>query len=160
MTPRLEVLTGTLALPVHHGAGVADECSFPPAHQPKTLPAIPFGGHPASRTIEHDLLTGAITLVVGDGGEGLIHAHGLWASSVMWERWTIQRDDPLSAVVEIGWWQQLFRKDPRWSIQTKADVRMTATADALHMTATLVAREGDEVVFRRDWDESVPRLWL
>jgi hypothetical protein len=34
---------------------------------------------------------------------------------------------------------------------------MTATATHLRMQATLTAWEGDQVVFRRDWDEEVAR---
>ena len=159
VTPRLQVLSGVLVLPVHHGAD-ADECSFPVADVPPTLPVTRHGDDRAVRRIERDLLTGAVTLVVEDHSAPVTHAHGLTAASGMTERWTVRPDDPLSAAFETTWHQALSRTDTGWQVTTEATMRMTATAGALRMTASLVAHEGGAQVFRRDWDESVPRVWL
>jgi hypothetical protein len=60
----------------------------------------------------------------------------------------------------IHWQQGLSRGDTGWQVGTDAVVQMKATAEVLEMKATLVAREGDTEVFRREWSETVPRLWL
>ena len=162
ITPRLTVVQGTLAVPEHPG-GTSDECSFPPAGVPDTLPVIRHAPDHAVRRIERDLLSGSISLVVEDDAGAVTFAHGLTAASGMTERWTIHPDDPLSASVDIRWHQSLARDDlpaGPWQVTTEAQVTMTATAESLRMTARLVAHEAEQEVFRRDWDETVPRLWL
>ncbi len=76
----------------------------------------------------------------------------------MEERWTVHPDDPLSAEVAIRWNQSHARGD--WSVRTEATARMTASATALRMQATLTAWEGEDEVFRRDWDETVARQFV
>ena len=152
----LVLTAGSLALPVHQGTA-GGEWTFPP---PEVAPAwkhqVLDQPHPARR-IEHDLMTGQITLVVEDGGgqaENL--SHGLIAGDRLSERWEIHPDDPLSARAEICWQQRLSRGD--WSVRTEARGEMTADADTLRMRAKLTAWEGETVVFEREWDETVPRL--
>ena len=158
-TPRLTILHGSLALPEHPG-GTTDDCTFPPADVPDALPVTRHAPARAARRMTRDLLTGTVTLVVEDHSGAVTFAHGLTAASGMVEHWTIHPDDPLSATVDITWSQALSRDDMGWRIETEAVVRMTATADALRMTARLIARDGEQQVFRRDWDETVPRRWL
>jgi putative CocE/NonD family hydrolase len=163
VAPRLVLETGVLSLPVHHGSGTADECSFAPPEVPETLPVTRQAPDRGVRRIERDLITGAVTLVVEDHAGAVTLAHGLTAASGMVERWTIQPADPLSAMVEIHWTQTLSRDDlpdGPWRTETEATARMTGTVDGLRMTARLVAREGGTEVFGRDWDETVPRRWL
>jgi putative CocE/NonD family hydrolase len=154
---RLTLVAGTLEVPEHPGGG-ADECAFPAAHVPAPLPFTRHTPDRAVRRIERDLLAGTVSLVVEDHGGAVTHAHGLTAAHGMAERWTIHPDDPLSATAEITWTQDLSREG--WQVSTEARVRMTGTAGALRMTATLTAREGETEVFRRDWDETVPRVWV
>ena len=160
LTPRLEVLTGTLALPVHYGAGAADEWDFPVAHVPETLPVVRHRHDVAMREIQRNLISGGWMLLVVDHSAPVTHAHGLTATSSMTETWTISQNDPASAEVKIHWSQALWRDDPAWRVDTDVEVRMTATPDSLRMTATLQAKENLAEVFRRDWDESVPRRWV
>lgn len=162
IAPRLTLLQGNLALPEHHG-GIANECQFPPPEVPATRPVTRYAPDIATRRTERDLISGQVTLVVEDHAGAVTFAHGLTAASGMTERWTIHPDDPLSACVDIGWHQSLSREilpQGAWQITTAAKVKMTATNAHLHMTAELVAHEGQREVFRRTWDETVPRLWL
>ncbi len=163
VTPCLTLMEGTLGLPVHHGQGTADECAFPPPHVPDPLPVTRHADDRVVRRTERDLLTGTTTLVVEDHAGAVTLAHGLTAASGMTERWTIHPDDPLSAQVDIHWYQSLARDDVAgqpWHVNTEAQVTMTATADGLRMRARLTASEGTHEVFARDWDETVPRRWL
>lgn len=162
ITPQLTLLQGSLALPEHAGAS-GDECGFAPAEVPETQPMIRHGKDSAARRIERDLITGQIALIVEDHAAPVTFAHGLRAASGMIERWTIHPDDPLSARVDIAWHQCLGREnlpDGDWLITTSATVSMRATTDHLHMTAKLIAHEGQREVFCREWDEKVPRCWL
>jgi hypothetical protein len=145
---------GTLDLPLHDGT-----------HQPCTLPepeAAPPWRHrvlrkgAASRRIEQDLVTGRRSLIVEDDtGDTENLTHGLVTGETVRESWSVHPDDPLSAEARIVWDQRLSRG--AWSVRTEARTRMTATATDLRMTAELVAWEGMTEVFRRSWDEIVPR---
>ncbi|WP_420859885.1 CocE/NonD family hydrolase [Marivivens marinus] len=154
----LTLSAGSLSLPVHPGAG-ADECHFEP---PET--AMPWAhrtvsdGH-ATRRIEEDMLTGTRTLIVEDFSSDVENLdHGLITGHDLTERWTIHPNDPLSARSDIRWEQRLSRGD--WSVRTVAETRMWADAAVLHMTATLTAWEGEEIVFHRDYTHAVPRKHL
>jgi uncharacterized protein len=162
VAPRLTVLQGSLSVPEHSGSA-ADECAFPPPVLPDTQPVTRHAPDSAARRIERDLLSGSIALVVEDHAGAVTFAHGLTAASGMVERWTIHPDDPLSARMEVTWQQSLSRDDVNgtpWQVTTDARVAMTATTDGLRMTARLVAHECGREIFARDWDETVPRLWL
>jgi putative CocE/NonD family hydrolase len=157
-TATLTLLQGDLTLPVH--AGVAgDEWAPPPpeaapgwAHRVLAEPMV-------ARRIEHDLLTGMKTLVVeDDGGRVENLSHGLISGHRMVERFAIDPDNPLSANVSILWEQDLSRGD--WQVETTARAAMTATRDELCFTADLEAREGGQVVFRRDYSCRVPRRFV
>ncbi|QYK40913.1 MAG: CocE/NonD family hydrolase [Paracoccaceae bacterium] len=155
---RSAVLTlqdGTLTVPTHQGSD-GDEWVFPPPHVPDGAGVAALTPPEAVRRIEHDLLTGEISLVVDDAtGRQMVERHGRVVAERTTERWTIRPDDPLSARATIDWHQHHARG--AWEITTEARVAMTATAEAFRMTATLIAREGGIEVFRRDWDESVAR---
>jgi hypothetical protein len=64
--------------------------------------------------------------------------------------------DPLSARVETRWQDGLARDF--WSVQTETVTTLTATSTHFRIEASLTAREGDQVVFERTWDEQLPRL--
>ncbi|MCX7888353.1 MAG: CocE/NonD family hydrolase [Rhodobacteraceae bacterium] len=151
------LLEGALDLPVHAGSG--NEWSPP---EPAT--AAPWRHRvlreaSGSRRIERDLIRGTHALVIeSDTGEAENLDHGLVTGERMAERWEIRPDDPLSASADIRWEQRLMRGD--WKVRTEAEARMTATATELRMTARLTAWEGETEVFRRSWDERVPRRFV
>jgi uncharacterized protein len=145
---------GSLDLPVHDGTH--RPCILP---EPQTAPpwrhrVLRKGA--ASRRIERDLVSGRHSLVVEDDtGDTENLTHGLITGETVRERWTVHPDDPLSAEAEIVWEQRLSRGP--WSVRTEARTRMMSSASHLRMTAELVAWEGSAEIFRRTWDENVPR---
>ena len=154
---RLTVHAGELVLPVHDGS--APDWTPPPVEH-----AAPWKHHVlrpsrAVRRIERDLIGGTVALVV-ETDEGAMQdaAHGLVIDESMTERWEIRPDDPLSARAVHVWNQRRSRGD--WSIRTRAEAEMTATATHLRMKASLTAWEGETEVFRRDWDEEVERRFV
>ncbi|HSF64167.1 MAG TPA: CocE/NonD family hydrolase [Paracoccaceae bacterium] len=153
----LRLLSGALDLPVHDGA--AAPWVFPEAQGAPPAALARHSPPRVARRVERDLLTGEVALVVEDAtGAVEILSHGLVTDERMAERWAIHPDDPLCARAEITWEQRLSRGD--WSVRTRAEVRMTATATHLRMTAALTAWHGDDRVFHRLWDDSVPRDWV
>ena len=109
-----------------------------------------------SRTVETDPETGeVVTRILGDFGEFKEKNHGLASGSVCRETYRIDPDAPLTARVDIHWTQTLHRDD--WSVRTEAFSAMTADAETFYITGRLEAYEGDQLVFARDWSESVAR---
>lgn len=154
----LRLLSGALDLPVHAGS-TGDEWTFPAPEAAAPADRRPLSPARAVRRVERDLLTGEIAVVIeDDGGTVEIGAHGLVTAESMSERWAVHPDDPLCSRGEIRWEQRLSRGD--WNVRTLAEVRMTASATDLRMTGTLIAWESGARVFRRDWDERVPRVWV
>ena len=140
----LSLLSGSLDLPQHQG-GTVDEWAPPPAEGgPPWKHRIHRPGK-AARRVEHDLLSGQVTLVVEeDDGDTENLDHGLVSGGSMSERWSILPEDPLSARAEIVWEQRLSRGG--WSVRTEARTEMWGDKDHLHFKANLRAWEGDTLV--------------
>jgi predicted acyl esterase len=154
---RLVLSGGMLDLPVHDGT--APGWTPPPVEHAAPWAHRVLRPARAVRRIEHDLIGGTVALVVEtDEGATEDAAHGLIIDEAMTERWEIRPDDPLSARAVHVWDQRRARGD--WEIRTRAEAEMTATRTHLRMRARLVAWEGGEEVFRRDWDEEVERRFV
>ncbi len=149
------LLQGELDLPVHSGVA-GDEWTPPKAEVATPWAHSVSRKSQASRRVEHDLITGEVAIVVVDD-TGLVtnEEHGLTTGERMAERWSVHPDDPLSATSFFEFNQSLARDD--WAVRTTGWARMTATQDALIMTAHLEAWEGKSQVFERDWRQEVPR---
>ncbi len=151
----LTLLSGSLDLPVLAGV-TGNEWGPPQAEGAKPWVHRILRQPQAARRIEQDLITGQVTLVVEDDN-GLVEnlVHGLITGERMSERWSISPDDPLSAQAHLTFGQSLSRG--KWAVRTTGWARMTATADALNLTAHVEAWDGETKVFERDWNEDVPR---
>ena len=154
---RLLVTGGSLALPVH--AGSAPEWVPPPAEHATPWKHRVIRAGRTRRFVEEDLIAGTYALIVEDDlGDAENLTHGLCSGETMSERWEIRPDDPLSAKAVHVWEQRLSRGD--WSVRTRAEAEMTATAAELRHKAVLRAWEGEVLVFERTWDDSVPRRFV
>jgi len=71
------------------------------------------------------------------------------------EDYRIHPGEPLSASAEVTQWTVFWCAGWRACIDTSA--RMTATAEAFRFTLEVRAWDGQEVFFKRQWDEEVPR---
>lgn len=154
----LTVTGGQLVLPVHRG-GSTNEWDAPPVEHAPPASLREIRAPRAERVIEEDMLAGTRALVV-ETDEGAFEnlSHGLVTDETLTERWEVRPDDPLSAKATHVWEQRRSRGD--WSVRTRAEAEMTATATRLRMTARLTAWEGDAQVFERVWDEEVPRRFV
>ncbi|WP_236019184.1 CocE/NonD family hydrolase [Fuscibacter oryzae] len=153
----LTVTAGRLNLPVHQGS----EGEWQPP-QPEMAPAWKhkvLRPGKTTRRIETDLISGKVALLINDDlGDAENLSHGLITGETMSELWEVHPDDPLAARAVHIWEQRLSRGD--WSVRTRAEAEMTGTATHLRMTARLTAWEGERVVFDRNFDDEVSRLFV
>lgn len=153
---QLTLTKGSLTLPVYKGSGgwVPPEPEAAPGWKHRVLRA-----GEARRYVETDMITGMQTLcVLSDSGDVENLTHGLRSGETLTERWQIHPDDPLAAKATHVWEQRLSRGD--WGVRTQVQAVMTANAAHLHMQASLMAWEGDELIFSRDFNEKVPRRFV
>ena len=135
------------------------EPSFQPAETAPFLAEEELRPVAHARTLEQNQATGEqILRLLDDFGESRNQSHGLVTGSLARETYRILPDDPLSAVAETHWTQTLGRDD--WSLRIEASQRQEATASQFILRARIEAYEGDELVFARDWEETVERDFL
>ena len=155
----LTVFTGasTLDLPLREPDSRADASAAPP---PGALPPamavttlVPGGER---RLVTRDIAAGTtIVEVADDQGTRRFDAIGLDFQSSTSARYTIRPDDPLSARAEVSWDVGMRRGD--WRVSSRTRTVMTSTATEFRLHATLDAFEGDERVFSREWNTTIPR---
>jgi uncharacterized protein len=114
------------------------------------------------RTVERDVPSGDVVYrVFNDGGEfdgaALVHFEdiALHAGFAVSQRYRIGESDPLSARAEMTAHAVLRRGS--WTPELRGRVELRATRDAFVVTARLTANEGDEEIFTRAWEETIPR---
>ena len=154
----LTLLGGSLDLPRHEGSA-QEEWVPPPAEGGPAWKHRVLRPGKAVRRVERDLLSGRVTLVVGDDeGDAENLDHGLVSGGSMTERWSIMPDDPLSARCEIQWEQRLSRGG--WSVRTEARTEMWGDSTHLHFAARLTGWEGMAMVFDRSTEDKVLRRFV
>ncbi len=124
-------------------------------HQP--LRPIPF-----RRTVERDLATDEVVYTLsGDGGEFDGHSLARLEEIDMElgyrivKRHRIGESEPLTATTEVR--QRVELRRGEWRVSVETTVRFAAEREHLHATTGIVAHEGGELVFEREWDERIPR---
>jgi putative CocE/NonD family hydrolase len=151
----LTLHAGAIDLPAR-AASLHDDVSFPEPEGAAPRQVETLRDSSNSRVVERDPSTGETTLsMVDDFGEVREINHGLATGSVARELWTIDPADPLSAAGETHWTQTLSRNE--WSVRTETFTKMRSDAQNFHLTGRILAYEGDELVFERNFEESVAR---
>ena len=110
----------------------------------------------SERTVRTDLLTGetVVTNIV-DGGRNRLESIDLEIRAAGEDRVGIREGDPLSCWAESVRVAEQGRGD--WQVRMEGRLRLEATIDTWRLTARLEAVEGNETVFVRSWDASIPR---
>lgn len=113
-----------------------------------------------TRNVTFEQHTGRTVVTLDyDSGDSEYADFGLTVGSVRRERYEIDPHDPLSALMETHWSQNLSRENPAlpWRIRTEAYGRLTCNAEAFYLSARLEAFDDDTVVFERSWQKTIPR---
>ncbi|EJM98143.1 CocE/NonD family hydrolase [Phyllobacterium sp. YR531] len=154
----LIVQAGKIAIP-SRALAVGDEWTFaePEAASPWQLETLRKSAN--SRSILHDQVTGKVTLLIEDDfGEACDKEHGLIHGGVARERWEIEADDPLSARGETHWTEISGRDN--WRIRTETFTSMHSDKHKFYLTGRIEAYENDNVVFERDFAETIDRKFI
>jgi len=73
------------------------------------------------------------------------------------ETYSIYPDDPLSARVGIHWTETMSREDMGWAIRTETYSTMRSDEEYFYLTGRIEAYEGDDLVFEKDFRETISR---
>jgi predicted acyl esterase len=152
----LTVLGGELELPVRPPR-TEDEAPAafeePEGSPPLAVETLAEGT--ASRTIERDVATGAVTLTYAYGGGRKRLPSGLELEDAYRETFSIVEGDPLSAEVRCNHSVRLGRG--AWQTLVVTESVMRSDAASFHLTNVVEAYEGEEQVFARTRELTVPR---
>jgi hypothetical protein len=151
----------SLVVPIRRPSAADVEPRFPEAVAAPALEQVVLreGSNRSDTTV--DPATGRVTIDIADDfGKTKIRSHGLIAGSIGRETHSILPGDPLSARMTTHWTEELERDDGPWAgwrVRTETTSEMTATATHFHLRARIEAWAGDDLVFVREFDETIPR---
>ena len=154
----LHLHAGKIAIPSRQIAD-GDEWVFPEPEGASQwqIETLREGGN--SRRVEHDQVTGKIALIIEDDfGEARDMDHGLIHGGIARERWEIHPDDPLSAHGETHWTEISGRDN--WRTRTETFTTMRSDQHNFYLTGRIEAYENDNVVFERDFAETIARKFI
>ena len=109
-----------------------------------------------SRHINHNIETGETKYVVKfDGGEFKLEAIDLSYGSGNSQIYTITEGDPLSACIEYTSNFSFAREG--WDVRTESELIVTCDPSNFKLNGRIAAYEGENRIFERDWNITVPR---
>ena len=109
-----------------------------------------------SRTVSFDSQTNlSTTTIKADNGKTRFEESGMKMGSTSSYRFSIAESDPLSAKAEYDWQWEYERGD--WQTKTHTYTKLTSDAEYFYLQATSEAWEGDEQIFRKEWDRKFKR---
>ncbi len=134
-----------------------------PAFESAAIPPPPAveWQRPVSRTrrIERDVVSGEVSRVyIKDDGAFVLKETGMALDVVATLKYSCVDDDPLSARAELGITIKNNRDD--WSTELDGRLVMTSEPTSFHVKATVIAKEGDQQVAKRMFDERIARTFV
>ena len=156
VTLTLEMGESVMEVPVRPVAKTDKAPDFPQAVAAPPLAEEELSATSHRRQRGTDPGTGAVTLTIEDDfGKYRNLDHGLITGSLAREFYSIEKDDPLSAYARCHWTEELEREG--WSVRTETFSDMRADATHFHLTARIEAWENGELVFEKDFVETIER---
>jgi putative CocE/NonD family hydrolase len=162
---RLSLFTGdsVLELPVRQPqAADARVPALPPPEASPASPVTVLRPGELERSVTLDQLSGEVThrLYIDGGtfgpwGKLRLEATGMEMSHVYERLYAIRPEDPLSARAVMI--QSLEMGRGAWQVRIDTRAEMTSTLATFELNAWVEAREGTEVLCRREWQASIPR---
>jgi putative CocE/NonD family hydrolase len=93
--------------------------------------------------------------IVADNGKIRFEETGMEMASKSLYRFSIGESDPLSAIAEYDWEWEYGRGD--WQTRTRTYTRITCDSRHFFLHAVSTAWEGEQQVFRKQWDQKFER---
>lgn len=153
----VETGSSTLSLPIRD-VGEEKPPGFPPAEAAPARKTESVRAAKQTRTVERDVASGETVLrIVDDFGEERDADSGLTSGEIARETYSIYPDDPLSARVGIHWTETMSRDEGAWSIRTETYSTMRADNENFYLTGRIEAYEGGDMVFQKDFRETIAR---
>lgn len=154
----IEVTTGESRLTLPRRPRRDGEISpvFEPAETAPPLRQETLRESSNKRTVTRDVESGRVEIHIEDDfGKHRNLEHGLVTGGVGRETHEIHPDDPLSARATTHWTRELERGD--WKVRTQTFSAMWCDATHFHLSGRIEAYEGEDLIFERDFSESVER---
>lgn len=108
------------------------------------------------RRIIDDLSANQVEMRIAKGdGAYKLQDIDLTVFNQCYESYRFNGDDLDTATGEVSWEHELSRQD--WAIRTRTSTKLHADAHYFHIEARLQAWENAQLVFEREWNESIPR---
>ncbi|CAM4170849.1 CocE/NonD family hydrolase [Vreelandella rituensis] len=155
---RLSVIQrdSTLELPVRTPRTEDKQLAFEEAEAAPTIPAKRLEPDHHNWYMHRDLAEDLSTLeVINDSGTIRLQDSGLEVQTKAVECYRSKDDDFDSVVGETRWDRSLKRGD--WEVRTVTRTILTSNSKEFMVHATLDAYEGEQRVYSRNWDVSIPR---
>jgi hypothetical protein len=158
----LDPVGSALDLPVRTGSATDDApVAFEPPEQSQPLEVV----YPATldaprpeRLVTRDVAEGVWRVEVDPRYGGTrVYPDGLEFAEDAMERYTVQESDPLSPTAASRWTIRLHRPDLGWD--TRVETRSETSCDPENFLTRneVICRDGDEIVFHRTWEKTIPR---
>ena len=155
----LRIVTGGACLSLPERQRAPADATLAPFARPEIAPRLArteVRPGEISRVASHDHATGLRRFeMIDDTGRQRDDRTGLEFATRRVHAVAIHPDDPLSARASTEWETETGRGP--WQTRVATRVAMTSTRSDFHLVASLDAFEGDDLVFHRDWDETIPR---
>ncbi|WP_445619617.1 CocE/NonD family hydrolase [Kushneria sp. Sum13] len=156
----LTLLAGTphLTLPVSRAAHIDMPFEPPEAATPCRLETLRPGA--PKRTISEDVGSGEVTVIVEDDmGDVRFLDHGLRVDQRAREVYTSHPTDATKTRAEIQWTYKADRDEGegQFSVTVESCYQLRCDEESFYLSASQVAREGEQVVSDRHWSHTLPR---
>lgn len=156
----LTLLAGTprLKLPISRSAHIDMPFEPPEAATPCRLETLRPGA--PKRTISEDVGSGEVTVTVEDDmGDVRFLDHGLRVDQRAREVYTSHPTDATKTRAEIQWTYKASREEGegQFSVTVESRYQLRCDEESFYLSASQVAREGEQVVSDRHWSHTLPR---
>lgn len=144
-----------LALPLFTGSAV--KRPFKPAQTSAAEPVTIIRQATNNRRICEDVASGIVSMEIEDDfGCMKFDRHGLWVDQIAHERYSAHPEDPDKTSASTRWTYRAGRGD--WQVASKTSMDITCDKKRFYIIASLVATFGDDVVYKKTWNETVARV--
>ncbi|MFQ3354543.1 MAG: putative acyl esterase, partial [Paracoccaceae bacterium] len=152
----INILSGSIEIPIHQSVSLTDEYSFNPPKELEGWAHVVLREGSYNKVIKNDLGQNSITLEINsDSGRVKDSSHHLVTDQVAKEVWSINPIDPLSAKGLIEWTQEISRNE--WVTAIDTSCSMTADENYFYIKGNIAAKEKDEIIFSKEFNHTIVR---